>query len=219
LCKADPEVAYMEKTEKWLKLRVHSIALGRYMRLEVAREEIELMAGEHLPFVPRWIKGDTLAECYESGSIKRSILVSTVKSEKAADAIVAKGLSFKGRHHEIERFRERGRGGMCMRCCGRDHFGQCTEDPKYFVCVGDHKGSKHECTVEGCGKRSGPCEHHAAEYANCKAPHPATSPRCPERRSGRQTRKQKETEMRSSPPPLESAAGQRLRVRGSLTEF
>jgi hypothetical protein len=70
LRKADPEVAYMEKTGKWLKLRVYSVALGRYMSeggLEVAREEIELMAGEHLPFAPRWIKGDTLANMVRRG--------------------------------------------------------------------------------------------------------------------------------------------------------
>ena len=72
--------------------------------LEVAREEIELMTGEHLPFAPRWIKGDTLAERYDSGSIKRSTLVLTVKSKKAADVILAKGLSFGGRRHEVERF-------------------------------------------------------------------------------------------------------------------
>ena len=27
-----------------------------------------------------------------------------------------------GRRHETERFWERGQGGMCMRCYGRDHF-------------------------------------------------------------------------------------------------
>ena len=207
--KLDPEVAYMEKTEKWLKLRVHGVALDRYMNeggLEIAREEIELMTGEHLPFAPRWIKGDTLAERYESGSIKRSTLVLTVKSKKAADVILAKGLSFGGRRHEVERFWERGEGGMCMRCCGRDHFGQCTEDPKCFVCAGDHEGSKHECKAEGCSKRTGPCEHHMAKCANCKGPHPATSPRCPERRSSRQTRQQKDVGMRSSPPAMESVA-------------
>jgi hypothetical protein len=60
----------MEKTEESLKLRVHSVALGRYMsegRPEVAREEIELMTGEHLPSVPRWIKGDTLANMNRRG--------------------------------------------------------------------------------------------------------------------------------------------------------
>lgn len=207
--KLDPEVAYMEKTEKWLKLRVHGVALDRYMNeggLEVAREEIELMTGEHLPFAPRWIKGDTLAERYESGNIKRSTLVLTVKSKKAADVILAKGLSFGGRRHETERFWERGEGGMCMRCCGRDHFGQCTEEPKCFVCAGDHEGSKHECTAEGCSKRSAPCEHQVAKCANCKGPHTATSPRCPEKRPNRQSRQQKEAEMRSSPPAMKSAA-------------
>lgn len=45
----DPEVFYMEKTERWRKLRVHGVALDRYMSeggLEVARDEIELMTGE-----------------------------------------------------------------------------------------------------------------------------------------------------------------------------
>lgn len=105
--KLDPEVAYMEKTERWLKLRFHGVALDRYMSedgLEVAREEIELMIGEHLPFAPRWIKGNTLAERYDSGSIKRSTLVLTVKSKRAADVILAKGLFFGGRRHEVERF-------------------------------------------------------------------------------------------------------------------
>jgi hypothetical protein len=207
--KLDPDVAYMEKTEKWLKLRVHGVALDRYLTeggLEVAREEIETMTGEQLPYAPRWIKGDTLAERFDSGSIKRSTLVMTVKSKKAADVILAKGLTFGGRRHEAEKFWERGEGGMCMRCCGRDHVGQCTEDAKCFVCAGDHEGSKHECTAENCSKRSAPCEHQVAKCANCEGPHLATSPRCPERRSSRQTRQRKVAEMRSSPPAMETAA-------------
>lgn len=47
--KLDPEVACMEKTEKWLKLRVHGVVLDCYTAeggLDVAREEIEVMTGE-----------------------------------------------------------------------------------------------------------------------------------------------------------------------------
>jgi hypothetical protein len=105
--KLDPVVINVEKTEKWRKLRVHGVALDRYMSeggLEVAREEIELMIGEQLPYAPRWIKGETLGERFDSGTIKRSTLVLTVKSKQAADAILAKGLSFGGRRHEAERF-------------------------------------------------------------------------------------------------------------------
>jgi hypothetical protein len=61
--KLDPEAVYMNKTEKWCKLRVHSVVLDRYMTeggLELARREIELMTGEQLPYAPRWIKRDTL---------------------------------------------------------------------------------------------------------------------------------------------------------------
>jgi hypothetical protein len=76
--------------------------------LELARREIELMTGEQLSYAPRWIKGDTLGDRYENGTIKRSTLVLTVKSKQAADTIIAKGLSFGGRRHETERFWERG---------------------------------------------------------------------------------------------------------------
>jgi hypothetical protein len=204
--KLDPEVVYMDKTEKWCKLRVHGVALDRYMTedgLELARREIELMTGEQLPYAPRWIKGDTLGERYENGTIKRSTLVLTVKSKQAADTIMAKGLSFGGRRHEAERFWERGQGGMCMRCCGRDHFGKCVEEAKCFVCAGKHEGREHECTIESCSKRSEPCEHYAAKCANCRGPHQATSKRCPERRASRRSHVPERTEIRSSPPRTE----------------
>jgi hypothetical protein len=58
--------------------------------LEQARREIELMTGEQLPYALRWIKGDTLGKRYENGTIKRLILVLTVKSKRAADTILAK---------------------------------------------------------------------------------------------------------------------------------
>jgi len=44
--KLDPEVVYMTKTEKWCRLRVHGVALDRYMTesgLDLARREIEVM--------------------------------------------------------------------------------------------------------------------------------------------------------------------------------
>jgi hypothetical protein len=205
--KLDPEVVYMDKTERWCKLRVHGVELDRYMvegGLDLAREEIELMTGEQLPYAPRWIKGQTLGERYQNGSIKRSTLVLTVKSKQAADTIVSKGLSFGGRRHEAERFWERGQGGMCMRCCGRDHFGKCVEEAKCFICAGKHEGSKHDCTVESCGKRAEPCEHYAARCANCQGPHQATSKKCPERRASRQKHVRQRTEIRSSPPMMET---------------
>ncbi|KAI7695118.1 alpha/beta-hydrolase, partial [Hortaea werneckii] len=94
--KLDPEVMYMGKTEKWRKLRVHGVALDRYMGdggLELVREEIELMMGEQLPYAPRWIKEDTLSERFHGGTVKRSTLVLTVKSKQTADTILAKGIS------------------------------------------------------------------------------------------------------------------------------
>ena len=91
---------------------------------------------------------------------------------------------------------------MCMRCCGRDHFGKCVEEAKCFVCAGNHEGREHECTIENCSKRSEPCEHYAAKCANCQGPHQATSKRCPERRASRHRRVRELTEVRSSPPTI-----------------
>ena len=117
---------------------------------------------------------------------------------------MAKGLSFGGRRHEVERFWERGEGRMCMRCSGSDHFAKCTEEARCFVCAGEHAGSEHHCDAEGCGKRSEPCQHHVAKCANCDGSHMATSRKCLERRSHRQTRATKPTEITSSPPALET---------------
>jgi hypothetical protein len=97
---------------------------------------------------------------------------------------------------------------MCMRCCGRDHFGKCAEEAKCFVCAGDHEGMKYQCAVEGCGKKSEPCEHHVAKCVNCKGPHPATSRRCPERWSSKQAHANMPTGMRSSPPETRTQSEQ-----------
>jgi hypothetical protein len=186
--KLDPAVINVEKTEKWRKLRVHRVALDRYMSeggLEVAREEIELMTGEQLLYALRWIKGETLGERFDSGTIKRSTLVLTVKSKQAADAILAKGLSFGGRRHEAERFWEREEGRMCTYCCSRDHVGKCVEEARCFVCAEGHEGAKHKCNAEGCSKKTEPYKHYEAKCANCGGPHMATSRRCPKKRSTR----------------------------------
>jgi DNA-binding ferritin-like protein len=50
--KLDPTVTNVEKTERWRKLRVHGVALDRYMTengLDLLREEIEVMTGSQLP--------------------------------------------------------------------------------------------------------------------------------------------------------------------------
>jgi len=134
--------------------------------------------------------------------------VKTVKSKRAAGAMLAKGLSFGGRPHEVERFWEIGEGGMCMRCCGRDHFGKCAAEAKCFVCAGEHEGTKHQCAMEGCGKKSEPYEHHVAKCVNCKGPHPATSRKCPERWSSKQAHADMPTGMRSSPPETRTQSEQ-----------
>lgn len=207
--KLDPAVVSIEKTEKWRKLRVHGVALDRYMTesgLDLAREEIEVMTGSQLPYAPRWIKGDTLAERFDSGAIKRSTLVLTVKTKHAADTILAKGLSFGGRRHEAERFWKKGEGSMCMQCCGQDHFGRCPESAKCYICAGEHEGAKHLCVAEGCGKKEEPCEHHAAKCANCGGAHMATSRKCPERFESRQRRTNNPQDMRSSPPLMDNGS-------------
>jgi hypothetical protein len=54
--KSDPEVAYMDKTEKQCKLRVYGVALDQYMAeggFRLVPREIELMIGKQLPYAPR----------------------------------------------------------------------------------------------------------------------------------------------------------------------
>jgi hypothetical protein len=99
----DSAVTDVEKTEKWHLLRVHGAALNRYLAeggQRLVREEFETTTGIVLPYETRWIKSDTLAERFDSGTIKRSTLVVTAKTKKDADAILAKGLSFGGRRQE-----------------------------------------------------------------------------------------------------------------------
>jgi hypothetical protein len=183
-------------------LRVHGVALDRYFSeggLRLAREEVETTTGIVLPYEPRWIKSDTLAERFDSGTIKRSTLVVTVKTKKDADAILAKGLSFGGRRHEVERFWVKGEGAICMNCCGPDHFGKCAEAARCFVCAGEHEGGKHKCEIVGCNKKSEPCEHCVAKCTNCGGSHMATSLRCPEKRQA-QSRNKNIAGIQSSPP-------------------
>jgi hypothetical protein len=62
-------VTEVEKTEKWRKLRVHGVSLDRYLcegGLDLAREEIESMTGERLPYAPRWIRNDGLEERFHN---------------------------------------------------------------------------------------------------------------------------------------------------------
>lgn len=214
----DPAVASVEKTEKWRKLRVHGVSLDRYLcegGLELAREEIESMTGESLPYAPRWIRSDGLEERFHSTSITRSSLVVTVKSKTAADTIMAKGLSFGGRRHEAEKFWMKGEGGICMHCCGRDHFGKCREAARCYVCADDHAGSEHRCQTESCGKKLMPCEHHAAKCTNCGGKHMATSPRCPEKWQKQQRRKNESTEQPDR--PTEKDLGETLCPRSNST--
>jgi hypothetical protein len=190
-------------------LRVHRVALDRYFSeggLRLAREEVETTTGIVLPYEPIWINSDTLAERFDSGTIKRSTLVVTVKTKKDADAILAKGLSFGGRRHEVERFWMKGEGAICMNCYGPDHFGKCAEAARCFICAGDHEGGKHKCEVAGCNKKSGLCEHCVAKCTNCGGSHMATSLRCPEKRQAQSRNKNKNIAGIQSSPPRQSDA-------------
>lgn len=93
------------------------------------------MTGDRLPYAPRWITSDGLEERFHSEFITRSSLVVTAKSKAAADNIMAKGLSFRGRPHEGERYWTKGEGGTCTNCCGHDHFGKCDEAARCYVCA------------------------------------------------------------------------------------
>jgi hypothetical protein len=69
-----------------------------------------------------------------------------------------------------------------------------------YICAGEHEGAKRQCVAEDCGKKTEPCEHHAAKFANCRGTHVATSRKYPERFSIRRRRANDLQNMRSSPP-------------------
>jgi hypothetical protein len=108
-----------------------------------------------------------------------------MKSKQAADAILAKGLSFSSRRYEVERFWERGEGRIYIYYYSRDHFGKCVEEAKCFIYTEGHEGAKHEYNTEGYSKKTEPCKHYEAKCANCGGLYIATSRRCPKKRSTR----------------------------------
>lgn len=93
------------------------------------------MTGDRLPYAPGWITSDGLEEKFHSEYITRLSLLVTATSKAAANNIMAKGLSFRGRPYEGERFWTKGEGGTYTNCHGRDHFGKRDEAARCYVCA------------------------------------------------------------------------------------
>lgn len=182
----DDAVVGVEILEQWQRLKVHGMALDRYLgsgKLELLKREVESSTGIQLKTMPRWlISENRLKEEQKKGSKTGSAIVITVSNEIEAKRLLANGLRFGGAVKKVEKYWEAGPGSVCMRCCGIGHErqGSCGDRPeKCVMCAGAHLTSEHQCGVNGCNKGKGKlCIHVVARCANCQGSHPANSGRC-----------------------------------------
>jgi hypothetical protein len=99
----DRAVLDVHELEKWIKLKVHSIPLNRFMGKGthgVQKLQLEIQANHHdvqvLPSI-RWLGNPRIIkEQYRAGDIQSSSAVFTVKGSKAAEALVTKGVLLGG---------------------------------------------------------------------------------------------------------------------------
>lgn len=180
---ADQATISVELPDQWYKIKVHGVAIRRYLHLGLglAREEIELGTEYKLMRDPVWLRNP------QEINGKGSTIVITVGSHEALRKILVNGIRFGGVRYRTERFWELGADTICPRCCGIGHksFRACGDRPVCcFICAGAHEGSEHICKVVNCSARQGTaCQHTPAKCGNCGGSHPAMI--CPKTREVR----------------------------------
>ena len=196
----DDTVVGIEILEQWQRLKVYSMSLDRYLRLEkmgLLKREVESSTEILLKATLHWlINENRLQKQQKTSNKRRSAIVITVSNKNVAKQLIASGLRFGGAVKKVEKFWEAGPGSVCMRCCGIGHerLGSCGNRPeKCIMCAGEHQISEHQCGVRGCSKGMGKlCVHVVARCANCQGNHQANSARCPLRQKAEiQARKNK----------------------------
>jgi hypothetical protein len=105
----DWAVLDVHELEKWIKLKVHSIPLNRFMGKGthgVQKLQLEIQANHHdvqvLPSI-YWLGNPcTIKERYQAGDIQSSSTVFTVKGSKAAEALITKGVLLGGARFTVD---------------------------------------------------------------------------------------------------------------------
>jgi len=180
----DPAIIALEASEQWYRLKVHGVAVQRYLTqgLGLARREIETAGELRLKRDPVWLRGP---QAIQQSNQKGAAIVITISSLEEARKLRINGLRFGGIRHRTEHYWELGPGTVCPRCCGIGHrsFKACGDrPPKCYICAGSHEGAEHACIVSSCTSKPGlACPHAPAKCGNCGGSHPATLPSCPKR--------------------------------------
>src|SRR5271154_146646 len=187
----DNTITGIEQAEQWYRLRVHRVLLSRYFNnpqgLQLAKEEIEATQGLSIPLLPQWLaRKETILERYNSGKIKCSTIIVTVRNKLEADRLMAKGLYFGGYNHTVDRYWETGPEEICPRCLeyGHTNYRACKKPAKCYICAGDHEANEHKCPITNCTALQGKaCVHLPIKCIHCKGSHLAISSSCPKRRA------------------------------------
>jgi hypothetical protein len=214
--RADSAVIAVEKPERWYRVKVHGVPVGRYMSLGLglARQEIETGSEWKLMRNPEWLRNPDVL----MGSAQRgSSIVITLGSLEEARKIRSNGIRFGGQWYKTEHYWELGPDTTCPRCCGIGHrsFRECGDRPvKCFICAGPHEGYEHVCRVRDCTAKPGvACQHMPAKCGNCERNHPATAEGCPKKR---QVRKQAARRREDSQPSGDAEASDTSETEAAL---
>ena len=106
-----------------------------------------------MPLSPQWlVNKEAIREKYDSGKIKCSTIIITVRNKLKADKLMIKGLYFGGYNHTVDRYWETGPEEICPRCLEYSHvsFRACTKPARCYICAGPHEVSEHKCPITGC---------------------------------------------------------------------
>jgi hypothetical protein len=144
----------------------------------------------------------------DNEGVYSSSVVIAVRSPKAAERLLAKGVSIGGSLKKATRFERSGPDVLCLRCCEWGHAAhQCDSAPKCRLCAGSHQEEEHKCIVEGCKARKGrSCIHMVRKCANCDGKHEASSHKCPHKSRAISDAKGRSREKAEVPEPEQGLA-------------
>lgn len=121
----DKSVIGVEGLERWQRLKVHGMPLGRYFgegKIELLSRKIESSTGIKLKTKPRWLINEAqLEERMKSDNGRGSAIVITVGNSTEASQLCFKRLRFGGVLKVVEKYWEVGPSSICISCAGIGH--------------------------------------------------------------------------------------------------
>jgi len=183
----DKGVIDVEESQSWERLKIHAVALVRYMGKGtegLQKMQNEIHAGNEGVTVlvqVRWVASlNNIHERWQRGVISASSVVFVVKGSKVARGLVKEGINAEGVLYRVAPFRNPGQDSRWEHCCRLGHI-QTKSSGKPACCYssGPHRTSDHKCNVVGCSAKQGAlCGHTQERCPNCRGNHIALSSRC-----------------------------------------